>query len=98
MLQEGEGQAEAHSRGCLGIGQDGAQRGEDGAARILQFLAQGEDGVAAGLADGFLKFVLGVEPPVDCAAVQARGGGRRSDGGALSQRKDDLRLAESEGR
>jgi len=89
--QKGECRADPLSWGCLGIGKERARRVE-GATRFLQSVAHGEEDAAAGLADGFYKFLVGVEPPMDGATVQPRGGSRGADGGTLGQGDDDLCL------
>lgn len=81
----------------MGIGQERLHGGEGLGSQVFRLIVQGEDSAGAGLADGLLK-CLGIEPSVDGAAVQARGGGRGGDGGALSQREGDSRLAGSERR
>ena len=65
-------------------------------ALVGRCLGVGQEGVhrGAGLADGLGEF-RGVAPSVDGDPVQAGGGGR-ADGGALCQRKRNLRLAGSE--
>jgi hypothetical protein len=59
----------------------------------VRFAAQGMPVRGAGILDGFRESPVGMQPFIDSPAMQADGIGRRTDGGALRDGMDDLRLS-----
>ncbi len=62
-------------------------------AEVVRFAAQDMPVHSAGFLNGFRESPVAMQPSIDSSAMQADGIGRRTDGGALRDGMDDLRLS-----